>query len=220
MAKSLNLINKVNVSFELKCLDVLIRSYYTSVQIGKVSCDWEEKTFSSHLVSLMKKCETALKYNLTITKEEELEDDEIDNGLKSPKEANPIDIRFHNKWMNLRLDYNVEAKNVSSSQWIKSKGSKVNASDQQTEYITNGIDRFLKGHYKDKNGCMLGYIVNGNLDDLLFKINSKLELQKNNSEIISFKNILINKYKIYEAHHPQRILKHLFVDYKNCNIAN
>lgn len=220
MAKSINLINKVNLSFELKCLDVLIKSYYTSIQMRKVNCDWEEKTFTSHLVSLMKKCKTALKYNLTITKEEELEDDEIDNGLKSPKEANPVDIRFHNKWINIRLDYNVEAKNISSVEWKKKEGQKVNASQQQTEYITKGIERFLTGHFKDKNGCILGYIVNGNLDDLLFKINSKLELQKSNSEIISFKNILINNHKVYESHHSQRILKHLFFDYKNFNIEN
>lgn len=220
MAKSVYLIKKVNDSFELKCLEVLIRSYYTSIKNGKVSCDWEEKTFSSHLVSLMKKCETALKYDLTITKEEELEDEEIDNGLKSPKEANPIDIRFHNKWNNIRLDYNVEAKNISSVEWKKSIGKKVNASQQQTEYVTKGIERFLTGHFKDKNGCMLGYIVNGNLDDLLFKINSKIELHKSNSEIISFKNILINKYKVYESYHSLRILKHLFFDYKNFNIEN
>ena len=117
-------------------LKVLIKSYYTSLQNKIYSKDWEEKTFSSHLVSIMKKCEVALEYNLTITKEEELEDFEIDNGIKSAKEANPIDIRLHNIWSNSRLDYNIEAKNISSSKWKKLNGSKVNASQQQTEYIT------------------------------------------------------------------------------------
>lgn len=215
MAKSNFLIESINLSFELKCLEVLIKSYNTSKILNKVSSDWEEKTFSSHLLSLMKDCEIALKYNLTITKEEELEDNEIDNGLKSPKEANPIDIRFHNIWQDLRLDYNVEAKNISSSQWIKSKGSKVNASDQQTEYITKGIDRFLTGHFKDKNGCMLGYIVNGKLNDLLLKINNKIELQKSSTEIIDFNNLIINKHKVYESSHSQRNIKHLFFDYSN-----
>lgn len=213
MTKNIDLINIVNKSFELKCLKVLIKSYYTSISLSKANRDWEEKTFSSHLVSLMKKCELALKYDLTITKEEELEDDEIDNGLKSPKEANPIDIRFHNAWSGIRLDYNVEAKNVSLSEWKKSTGTTVNASQQQTEYITKGIERFLTGHYKDKKGCMLGYVVNGKLDDLLLKINSKIELQKSKSEHICYKSQLIDKHKIYESNHSRKNIKHVFFEY-------
>jgi hypothetical protein len=215
MAKSVNLINSVNSSFEIKCLTVLVKSYETSISEKKYSKDWEEKTFSSHLVSLMKKCELAIKYDLTVTKEEELEDYEIDNGLKSPKEANPIDIRFHNIWMNLRLDYNVEAKNISVSEWGKSSGSKVNASQQQTEYITKGIDRFLTGHFKYKNGCMLGYIVNGKLEDVLTKINTKIVLQKNSTEIINLNFSTLNSHKIFESIHSDKVLKHLFLDFVN-----
>ena len=87
MAKNKKLVDSINSSFEKKCLKVLIKSYYNSLQNKIYSKDWEEKTFSSHLVSIMKKCEVALEYNLTITKEEELEDFEIDNGIKSANEA-------------------------------------------------------------------------------------------------------------------------------------
>lgn len=214
MAKNVKLINKVNSSFEIKCLTVLIKSYNTSITENRYSKDWEEKTFSSHLVSLMKKCDVAIKYNLTITKEEELEDEAIDNGLKSANEANPIDIRFHSVWTDLRLDYNVEAKNISLSEWKKSSGNKVNASQQQTEYITKGIDRFLKGHFKNKNGCMLGYLVNGKLDDVLVKINDKIINQKNVSECINLGSV-INKHQIFESIHMERKLNHLFFDFVN-----
>lgn len=214
MAKNAKLIDNVNSSFEIKCLKVLVKSYETSIKSKKYSKDWEEKTFSSHLVSLMKKCDLAIKYNLTITKEEELEDDEIDNGLKSPKEANPIDIRFHSIWTNLRLDYNVEAKNISLSEWKKSSGNKVNASQQQTEYITKGVDRFLTGHYKDKNGCMLGYLVNGTLDDILMKINEKIINQKNANECLKT-GVMLNNHQIFESTHNERKLKHLFFNFVN-----
>lgn len=214
MAKNVSLINSVNSSFEIKCLTVLVKSYDTSISEKKYSKDWEEKTFSSHLVSLMKKCDIAIKYNLTITKEEELEDGEIDNGLKSPKEANPIDIRFHSIWTNLRLDYNVEAKNISLSEWKKSSGNKVNASQQQTEYITKGIDRFLTGHFKDKNGCMLGYLVNGVLDDTLMKINEKITNQKEANECLKT-GVMLNNHQIFESVHNERKLKHLFFDFVN-----
>jgi hypothetical protein len=164
----------------------------------------------------MKKCELALKYKFVITKEEELEDNEIDNGLKSPKEANPIDIRFHDIWQeDLRLDYNVEAKNISASEWIKSQGSKVNASQQQTEYITKGIERFVTGHFKDKKGCMLGYIVNGQLEDILKKVNAKISSSKDNSECLYHNQILINNHRIFETTHSQKVLKHLFFNFSN-----
>ena len=218
MAKSIILKNTVNLSFELKCLKVLIQSYNTSIKFKDVNNNWEEKTFSSHLVSLMKKCDIAIKYDLIITKEEELEDDEIDNGLKSPKEANPIDIRFHNIWLNLRLDYNIEAKNISAVEWNKLGGSKVNASQQQTEYITKGIDRFLTGHFKEKNGCMLGYLVNGELDEVLNKINNKIELQKSVNELIFFDEIKVetlqcNVYITYKSReHQNRYTLHTYFD--------
>ncbi|MBK5212677.1 MAG: hypothetical protein JJE55_03320 [Flavobacteriaceae bacterium] len=215
MAKSTVLINSINSSFEHKCLNILAKSYITSLTLKKYSKDWEEKTFSSHLVSLMKECEIALKYNLTITKEEELEDDKIDNGLKSPKEANPIDIRFHNIWNDLRLDYNVEAKNVSLSEWKKSRGSKVNASQQQTEYITKGIDRWITGHFKEKRGCMLGYLVNGKLEDVISKINTKIESQKRTKETIKITASTLYDIQIFESIHSNRKLKHLFFDFIN-----
>jgi hypothetical protein len=215
MAKSLNLISKVNSSFEIKYFQILIKSYRTCLSLKKYSKDWEEKTFSSHLVSLMKECEVAKKYEFTITKEEELEDYEIDNGLKSPNKANPIDIRFHNIWMNKRLNYNVEAKNVSVSQWKKSKGSKVDASTQQKEYITKGIDRFLTGHFKNKKGCMLAYVVNGSNKEVISKINNKIELQKDKSEIIFFNNLVLEQHNIFQSNHSNRNLKHLFFDFVN-----
>jgi hypothetical protein len=214
MAKSISLINRVNSSFENKCLIVLVKSYRTSLKNKIYSKDWEEKTFSSHLVSLMKKCEIALKYKLTITKEEELENFEIDNGIKSPKEANPIDIRFHDVWSNLRLDYNVEAKNISSTEWEKINGSKVNASQQQTEYISKGIDRFLTGHFKNNNGCMLGYVVDGTLDEVRSKINRKIESKKSSNEIIN-SSVIINNLETFESIHMQRKLKHLLFDFAN-----
>ncbi|PQJ80247.1 hypothetical protein [Polaribacter porphyrae] len=215
MSKSLHLINKINLSFEIKCFEVLIKSYHTCLSNKIYSIDWEEKTFSSHLVSIMKKCKLAKEYEFTITKEEELEDYEIDNGLKPPNKANPIDIRFHNIWLNQRLDYNVEAKNISASQWKKTSGSIVNASSQKKEYITKGIDRFLTGHFKNKKGCMLAYIVNGSVEEVISRLNGKIEFQKNKSEIIFYDNLSVSKLKIFQSNHTNRNLKHLFFDFVN-----
>ena len=213
MAKSDILIKSINLSFELKCLDLLTKSYVLSIKENSIFKDWEEESISAHIVKHLRN----IKNDFIINYEVPLFEEDVVNAKKRVKNSNRIDIFFQEKqWGELKyMEYHVEAKNISSSQWIKSQGSKVNASDQQTEYITKGIERFLTGHFKDKNGCMLGYVVNGKLDDLLLKINNKIELQKNSSERIDFNELIINNHKIYESSHSQRNIKHLFFDYSN-----
>ncbi|WP_029274228.1 hypothetical protein [Pedobacter borealis] len=213
MAKNINLINKVNLSFELKCLGLLIQSFSSVIKENLLTTEWEEESISAHIVQHLRN----LKSDFIINYEVPLVEKDIYSAIKKVKNSNRIDIFFQkNQWGQLEyLEYHVEAKNISSVEWRKSTGAKVNASQQQTEYITKGIERFLTGHFKDKNGCMLAYIVNGKLDDLLLKINNKIELQKSNLEIISFKEQLINNHRIYESCHSQRNIKHLFFDYLN-----
>ncbi|MFY8187824.1 MAG: hypothetical protein ACOVLC_07675 [Flavobacterium sp.] len=213
MAKSIFLIKSINSSFELKCLDLLTKSYVLSITENLIFKDWEEESISAHIVKHLRN----IKNDFIINYEVPLFEEDVVNSKKRVKNSNRIDILFQaNQFGQLNyLEYHVEAKNISSTEWKKSNEKKVNASQQQTEYITKGIDRFLTGHFKDKNGCMLGYIVNGKLDDLLLKINNKIELQKNSPGIIQFKELIINNHKIFESSHAQRNIKHLFFDYTN-----
>jgi len=213
MAKDLQLINKVNLSFELKCLRLLIRSFGTAVEEKLLTPEWEEESISAHIVKHLR----GLKSDFIINYEVPLVEEDVYSGRKRVKNSNRIDIFFQkNKWNQTEyLEYHVEAKNISSIEWKKSSGTTVNASQQQTEYITKGIERFITGHFKNKNGCLLGYVVNGKLDDLLLKINNKIELQKSKAEIINLRNEMIDNYKVYESCHSQRNIKHLFFDYLN-----
>ncbi len=213
MAKSVALINTINLSFEKKCIKILIKSYLIAKLKNIYSKDWEEKTFSSHLVGIMNVCSLAKEYNLIITKEEELEDEEINSGIKSAKEANPIDIRLQTIWGQSRLKYTVEAKNISLSQWKKSNGATVNASQQQTEYITKGIDRFVSGHFKNEKGCMLAYVVNGNIDDNILKINDKIKNQQRLTEIITLIKPKEYNLNIHKSQHSNRLLNHIFFNF-------
>ena len=113
------------------------------------------------------------------------------------------------------LEYHVESKNISSSNWNKSNRNKVNASQQQTEFITKGIDRFLTDHFKNKKGCMLGYLVNGTLDEVLIKVNLKIESKKSSNEIITLTNLVVYEHQIFQSIHSERTLKHLFFDFVN-----
>lgn len=213
MAKSLQLINKVNQSFELKCLRLLVQSFGSAIEENLFTLEWEEESISAHIVKHLRN----FKSGFIINYEVPLVEEDVYSAKKRVKNSNRIDIFFQkNQWNQKEyLEYHVEAKNISSSEWKKSTGTKVNASQQQTEYITKGIERFLTGHFKDKNGCMLAYIVNGTLDDLLLKINNKIKTQKSSLEIIAFKEQLINDYNIYESCHSQRNIKHLFFNCLN-----
>lgn len=211
MAKSLQLINKVNQSFELKCLRLLIQSFGSAIEENLLTLEWEEESISAHIVKHLRN----FKNDFIINYEVPLVEEDVYSARKRVKNSNRIDIFFQkNQWSQKEyLEYHVEAKNISSAEWKKSTGTKVNASQQQTEYITKGIERFLTGHFKNKNGCLLGYVVNGKLDEILLKINKKIELNKSRSEIINFRNEMIDSCKVFESHHSQRNIKHIFFEY-------
>tara|TARA_R110002096_G_scaffold405303_1_gene603363 strand:- start:333 stop:974 length:642 start_codon:yes stop_codon:yes gene_type:complete len=213
MAKNNKLVNSIILSFELKCLDLLIISYGSTISENSFSKDWEEESFSAHIVKHIRK----FKHNFIVNYEVPLAEEDVYNAKKRVKNSNRIDILFQkSQWKEIKyLEYHVEAKNISLSEWRKTKGSKVNASQQQTEYITKGIDRFLTGHFKDKKGCMLGYLVNGKLDDVVSKINEKIVSKKGLNESINLGTLFINNYQIFESNHSQRKLKHLFFNFIN-----
>ena len=213
MAKNKNLVYLVNLSFELKCLDLLIKSYNSTISENLLSKDWDEENISAHIVKHTRK----FKSNFIVNYEVPLVEDDVVDGKKRVKNSNRIDIFFQkNQWGKSEyLEYHVEAKNISLSEWKKANGNKVNASQQQTEYVTKGIVRFLTGHYKDKNGCMLGYLVNGELEKVLLKINSKIVARKGNSEILMQTINVSEKHPIFESTHEERVIKHLFFNFTN-----
>lgn len=176
MAKNKDLVRSINSSFELKCLDLLVKSYGSAITEHLILNDWEEESISAHIVKHMRK----FKSDLIVNYEVPLVEEDVYNAIKRVRNSNRIDIFFQkSQWRKLEyLEYHIEAKNISSVEWKKSNGSKVNASQQQTEYITKGVDRFITGHFKEKNGCMLGYLVNGRLDEVLAKINAKIIVQR------------------------------------------
>lgn len=213
MAKNKDLVRSINSSFELKCLDLLVKSYGSAITEHLILNDWEEESISAHIVKHMRK----FKSDLIVNYEVPLVEEDVYNAIKRVRNSNRIDIFFQkSQWRKLEyLEYHIEAKNISSVEWKKSNGSKVNASQQQTEYITKGVDRFITGHFKEKNGCMLGYLVNGRLDEVLAKINAKIIVQKSNAETITLKAFIFNNYQIFESIHSDKVIKHLFFDFVN-----
>lgn len=212
MAKNDILIQKIQISFELKCLKLINSSYELAIAEKKVSCDWEEESISAHLVKHLKN----LNHDYSINFEVYLGEEDVFNAVKKVKQAKRIDILFQKRWQRENdLEYHIEAKNISSVQWQKSTGQTVNASQQQTDYISEGMDRFITGHFKDKMGCMLGYVVNRTLNEVTEKINIKLESKGRLTEKIVSTSLTIGKHSVYKSAHSNRQLKHLFYIFSN-----
>lgn len=154
--------------FETNCFKLLNHAYY-SVLDEKLS-ELDENDITLELVKKMRENPISSQYKIDITREYYL-DDMIKVDQKAD-ESSRIDIRFMNWSSKEKIQYFMEAKNLSESDWKKSTGAKVYFSKQATRYIKTGIDSFIQGKYS--NGCLLGYIVNGTTEGVVTKLNFKL----------------------------------------------
>ncbi|WP_152560107.1 hypothetical protein [Hymenobacter sp. IS2118] len=91
--------------------------------------------------------------------------------LSAPK----VDFKF-SSWHGTReTHYYAEAKNLSEFDWQKPDGALVRASEQRGRYIDTGIENFLTERYPQ--GCLVGYIVNGQVASIVSGINRLLVLR-------------------------------------------
>ncbi len=102
--------------------------------------------------------------------------------------------------------------------FFEAKRLKEKSSDLKRAYINEGMDRYISGKYPI--GCMLGYLLEGEIDETIKGINSLLKKCKRNSEVLNSKPEEILK-SIYESNHPNiGTLKHLIFDFTNISIDN
>lgn len=147
------------------------------IAANEYSVSWIEEQLTANLVRHMTKLEITNAYKMDITVEPRQYNEEIEKGKQDPKTAPRLDIRmcmwYEGAWsINEKFVYTIEAKNISENDWVKETGANVRAIDSQKRYISTGIDHFISGHYK--NGCLAGYVVNGDASQVAIKINELL----------------------------------------------
>jgi len=134
--------------------------------------EWEEEDISAALYSEIEQLPLIKSKRITVVPEFRLYNKEIVLGNKSAKKADRIDFRF-NKWRGKNnTKYFGEAKNISSKNWKKDKGTTVDASAYRARYIETGIDRVSFGKYSFLNSFLIGYVVNGTANENIIKLNS------------------------------------------------
>ncbi len=199
MALNTIVYEKFRNAFEKKCCRLIIDAYQISLTEQVIQLDWEENDISQELYEKIDANPKRLKWNITSFREFYL----TRNIKKEKGFANKlprIDLRMSNIFGKLEYKYFCEAKR------LKETDSKL-----KRAYINEGMNRFISEKYP--MGCMLGYLLEGKTNETIVGINTLLEKDKRNTEILTPKsNKLIKTY--YESNHSGiGTLKHLIFDF-------
>ncbi len=190
-------------TFKKRCKTLFIEAYHISISNNSIGIDFEENDITAILHNFINKNPKRKEWKIASNLENYLFDENSIYSKGFASKFSRIDMRFSKFWEDEEHNYFVEAKNL-----------KVNDSGLKRRYITTGIDNFLSGgKYYDCDGFLVGYILDGTIEDCKDGVNKLLIKDKRQNEIIDFKELVINNHKIFESFHTKRNIKHLFFDY-------
>ncbi len=197
--------------FEYKCLFILIDGYLLMKAAKKYSLDWEEEQITAQLIDFIQLSPSRNKWKIHVKPEIRIYTNQIITGEKLPKEASKIDMQMLSWQTENEVIYHIEAKNLCENNWTKSIDSKVSSSYQLNRYVNSGILHFISGYYPS-NGCICGYILQGNIEMIINKLNDILENKSLNQLQISK---TINAHSmIYKIIYDDNELINIFFDYQ------
>jgi hypothetical protein len=186
--------------FEEKCFQLLIESYETALGTKVINLKWDENDITAELHQYIKENPRRLKWGIVTNVEQHLTEKVLKKekgfAAKSPR----IDLRLVTINSCLEYEYHIEAKN------LKEKDSAL-----KRRYIDTGINNFISSKYE--NGCLLGYVLDGNLGKTVDGVNRLLKKDKREPEFLKLKtNHLSNSY--YESEHTGDLLiSHFMFDF-------
>lgn len=187
-------------SFENRCFSLVVAAYQQSISEKSVSYDWEENDITAQLHEYIEDNSFRLRWSITSNVEHHIlkttEKKVKGFSAKSPR----IDLRFATIRSKQEYIYFFESKNLKESD-----------SSLKRRYITTGIDNYISGKYR--NGCLIGYLLAGNLDNTIAGINSMLKKDNRSSEFLLKQTFRLHD-QYYESNHTALgILKHLIFDF-------
>jgi len=201
--KQISQIAKAKNSFVNNCNNLITKSYFELIKL-QYSTSWDEETFSANVRNILKVIIKKNKLAYFVNRENIEDNEDILSGKVNAKTAKKIDIYFATFQSNKYLEYAIEAKILVENNFNSKNFSYLNA-----QYIDEGMDRFINNIYKVK-GCMLGYVIEGNPDKIVAKINKILLSRNRDLEIIGNKHKMNNLKFCYTSIHPKISLLHFF----------
>lgn len=192
---------KFRNAFDFKCFSLIIEAYQVTINEKIIQLDWNENDIAQELCEKLDGNPKRLQWFISATREFHLST--TTNKKKGFADKLPrVDLRMSSIISKLEFKYFFEAKRL-----------KENDSGLKRSYIDDGMDRFTTKKYP--SGCMLGFLLQGNVNKTVKGINKLLIKDKRNTQTLnSKKNDLHNDY--FESKHVEiGVLKHLIFDFTN-----
>jgi len=199
-------------SFQAQVFELISLAYKTIRTPGPIKENPDEPLISTQLFHALKVVSSKEEIPLTIIIENPEITDQISCGVKPLITAKKYDIFFESWNSKLSVVFGIEAKLLIESEF---RGRKV--STLIREYVSDaGMGKYINGLYK-RRGCMIGYIIEGNIPNIVGKINNQIEKVFNNKQCVKKDNSLKYKHKeIYKSQHKGKLnydLYHLMLDF-------
>ena len=198
--------NKSHNAFNKTCHLLIIDAYRTLKSTG-YNVDWDEETFSANLRNEMEKACSKKQLPYHITREHVLDTQQILKGEAKAKTARKIDVVLSSFLVAKKLVYGIEAKILVENNFKSKKYSHLNS-----EYIHEGMDRYINQIYRI-DGCIVGYIIEGDPDNIISKINNLFHKYNRNQEIIGNKFSLNSFDYCYISKHSNIYLTHFLLPF-------
>ena len=204
-------LNKVIVAsfkrgFEEKCFQLITESYVSAMETKVIKLNWDENDITSELHGHIKENPLRLKWSIVTNVEQHLPKDDIEKEKGFAAKLPRIDLRLVTINSSLEFEYHMEAKNLKE----KDSGLK-------RRYIDTGINSFVTHKYE--NGCLLGYVLEGDLEKTVNGVNKLLEKDERELEFLKPKPYHFHD-KYYESKHPDNmVIKHFMFDFTSLNSA-
>ena len=188
-------------AFQVQIFD-LIHMAYIKIKTPEPSKENPVETLiSSNLFRALKDVVRMEKIHLTVTPERHEITDEIAFGVKNAISSKSYDIYFENWYFKHPIEFGVEAKLL-----IENNIMNRIASTLVREYVSNaGMGKYINGIY-EKRGCMIGYVVEGDIPNIIIKINVQVEKVMNKKQCLTRDSRLKSKHKeIYKSQHQGKL---------------
>lgn len=202
MVLNTSVYNKFRDAFEIRCFRLIIEAYYSSVNDNIIKSDWNENDISSEIHKHLTENPLRKKWHVSSNVE-----------IHIPKDTPKKDKGYADKFPRIDFKLTTFSKEEEYEYFVEAKNLKQNSSALKRRYINTGINSFVYKKYP--NGSLIGYLLEGNINDTIAGINSLLAKDKRNTEALNFKpHKLIDSY--YESYHYEiGTLKHLIFDFTN-----
>jgi hypothetical protein len=194
---------------EKRCLTLLCEGYMTAASRKNISIDWDEEDISKELIQCLETNVNKTNWKISVFPEYRIYTDNI-SAKKSPR----IDFCF-SCWTFQEWNWFAEAKILIETDSRKTgRQSKISARDLCNRYIETGIDNYLSGWYP-ANGCLAGYVLQGNIENIINNINQYLQDANKSSEKLMKQSFGLQDFEwcYLSIHENGFVLKHLMFDF-------